>query len=53
MPEWLTFIIEIFRSGQGVPFVAVSVVVVLSFYFFGLILTTVFPIWRRYRDPHQ
>ncbi len=53
MLEWLSFIIELFRSGQGVPFVAVSIVVILSVYFFGLILTMVFPIWRRYRNPHQ
>jgi hypothetical protein len=52
MPEWLTFIIELFRSGQGVPFIAVSLVVILSLYFFGLILGMVFPGWRRYRDPH-
>ncbi len=53
MPEWLTFIIELFRSGQGVPFLAVSIVGILSLYFFGLILTMVFPVWRRYRNPHQ
>ena len=53
MPEWVTFIIELFRSGQGIPFLAVCVVGILSLYLFGLILTMVIPVWRRSRSPHQ
>jgi len=53
MPEWLTFIIELFRTGQAIPFIAVSLVVILSLYFFGLVLIMFFPVWRRYRHPHQ
>jgi len=53
MPEWLTFLTELFRSGQGVPFLAVIVVAGLSLYLLGLIVATVFPVWRRYRTPNQ
>ena len=52
MPEWLTFIIELFRSGQGLPFLAVLVVGILSLYLFGLIATMILPILRRNRDTH-
>ena len=53
MPEWLAFIIELFRSGQGFPLLAVAVAGILSLYLLGLIAVLVFPIWRRYRSPHQ
>ena len=53
MPEWVTFIVELFRSGQGLPILAVLVVGILSLYLLGLILTLIFPVWRRLRDPHR
>lgn len=53
MPEWLAFIIELFRSGQGLSLLAVLVVGVLSLYLLGLIAVLIFPVWRRYRSPHQ
>ena len=53
MLEWLTYIIELFRSGQGVPFLAVVVVGVLFLYLLGLIVVTVFPVWRRSRASNH
>mgnify|MGYP003310943857 FL=1 len=53
MPEWLAFIIELFWSGQGLSLLAVRVGGVLSLYLFGLIAVLIFPVWRRYRSPHQ
>ena len=53
MLEWVSFFTELFRSGQGIPFLAIIVVCVLSLYLFGLFLTIVFPFWRRYRNLNQ
>lgn len=53
MPDWFIFLIELFESGQGLPFLAVLVVGVLSLYLLGLILVMVFPVWRRIRSPHD
>ncbi len=50
MPEWLTFIIELFRSGQGLPFLAVLVVGILFIYLCGLIVTMLLPLLRGNRN---
>lgn len=52
MPEWLAFIIELFRSGQGLPFLAVLVVGILFIYLCGLIVTMLLPLFRGNRNSH-
>ncbi len=46
------FIIELFRSGQGIPFLAVLVVGVLFLYLCGLIVTMILPLFRGNRKTH-
>ena len=53
MPEWLAFIIELFKSGQGLSLLAVLVAGILALYLLGLLTFLVFPVWRRTRGPHQ
>lgn len=48
---WFDWIVQLIKAGQGLPLLAVFIVVVLSLYFLWLLLSMIIPIWRRHRTP--
>ncbi len=51
--RWLSFIVELFESGRGLPLVAVLFVAGLFLYLLVLGLSLIIPVWRRSRMPHH
>ncbi len=51
--RWLSFIVELFESGRGLPLVAVLFVAGLFLYLFVLGLSLIIPVWRSSRMPHH